>query len=159
MVSHWSLIDSKSPQVSRTLLSILADLNNAVVWMVFTPLLISKSSSPCTNPLVTVPRVQITIGITVTFSFFSSLARSRYLSFFSLSFNFTQWSSGTAKSIIRQVLFFFLLTITWFGRLAEIRWSVSISKSYRILCVSFSRDGFWVVHIPFVRMVEFKFLA
>ena len=31
MVFHWSLSDSKSPQISRTLLSILADLNNAVV--------------------------------------------------------------------------------------------------------------------------------
>ena len=30
MVSQWSLGDIKSPQVSRTLLSILADLNNAV---------------------------------------------------------------------------------------------------------------------------------
>ena len=32
MVFHWSLSDSKSPQVSRTLLNILAVLNNAVVW-------------------------------------------------------------------------------------------------------------------------------
>ena len=45
MVSHWSLRDNKSPQVSRTLLSILADLNNTVVWLVTTCLLISKSSS------------------------------------------------------------------------------------------------------------------
>ena len=36
MVFHWSLSDSKSPQVSRTLHSILAVLNNVVVWMVST---------------------------------------------------------------------------------------------------------------------------
>ena len=36
MVSHRSLSESKSPQVSRTLLCILAVLNNAVVWMVYT---------------------------------------------------------------------------------------------------------------------------
>ena len=36
MVFHWSLRDSKSPQISRTLLSIRAVLNNAVVWMVST---------------------------------------------------------------------------------------------------------------------------
>ena len=30
---HWSLIDSKSPQISRILLSILADFNNVVIWM------------------------------------------------------------------------------------------------------------------------------
>ena len=60
-----------SPQVSRTLLSILVDLNNAVVWMVSTRPPISKSSSPCTSLLVTVPRTSITSGITVTFMFHS----------------------------------------------------------------------------------------
>ena len=110
MAFHWSLSDSKSPQVSRTLLSILAVLNNAVVWMVSTRPPTSKSSSPFSNPLVTVPNAPITIGIIVTcmfHSFFSSLARSRYLSFFSHSFCFILWSAGTAKSTILQVLFFF----------------------------------------------------
>ena len=69
IVSHTSLSDSKSPQISRTLLSILADLNNAVVWMVSTRPLISKFSSPCSNPLVTVRRAPIPIGLTVTFMF------------------------------------------------------------------------------------------
>ena len=54
----------KSPLVSRTLLSILTDLNNAAVWMFSTRPLISKYYSPCTNPLVTVPRASITISIT-----------------------------------------------------------------------------------------------
>ena len=31
MVSHWSLSDSKTPQVVMTLLSILADLKNTEV--------------------------------------------------------------------------------------------------------------------------------
>ena len=31
MVFHWIVSDSKSPEVSKTLLSILTDLNNAVV--------------------------------------------------------------------------------------------------------------------------------
>ncbi len=64
---YWSLSVNKSLQVSRTLLSILADLNNAVVWMVTTPPLISKSPFPFINPSVTVPRAPITIGIIVTF--------------------------------------------------------------------------------------------
>ena len=63
--------DSKSPQVSRTLLSILAVLNNAVVWMVSTRPPTSKSSSPFSNPLVTVPNTPITIGIIVTCMFHS----------------------------------------------------------------------------------------
>ena len=85
MVFHWSLSDSKSPQVPRTRLSILAVLSNAVVWIVSTRPPTSKSSSPFNNPLVTVPNAPITIGTIVTFmfhSFFNSLARSRYLSFF-----------------------------------------------------------------------------
>ena len=101
---------SKSPQVSRTLLSILTDLNNAVVWMVSTSLLIPKSSSPFINLLVTVLRTPIIIGIIVTFMFhsffFNSLTRSRYLFFFSLSFNYILWSAGAAKFTILQVLFF-----------------------------------------------------
>ena len=90
MVFHCSLSESKSPQVSRTLLSILAVLNNAVVWMVSTRPPTSNSSSPFSNALVTVPNAPITIGIIVTCmfdSFFNSLARSRYLSFFSHSFS------------------------------------------------------------------------
>ena len=89
MVSLWSLSDRKSPQVSRTLFSILADLNNAVIWMVSTRPLISKSPSPCIKPLVIVSRTPITIGITVTFKFHSFLFLLQgpgiYLSFCFLS--------------------------------------------------------------------------
>ena len=80
--------------------------------------------------------------------FFNSLARSRYLSFFSHSFSFILWSAGTAKSTILQVLFF-LLIIIWSGLLAEIRWSVCTSKSHRSLCASFSRidAGLCIYHL------------
>ena len=103
MVFQWRLSDSKSPQVSRTLLSILAVFNNALVWMVSTRPPISKSSRPFNNPLLTVPKTPITIGIIVTFmfhSFSNSLAWSRYLSLFSRSFSFILWSAGIAKSTI-----------------------------------------------------------
>ena len=71
----------------------------------------------------------ITIGITVTFMFhrfFSSL--------FSLSFSFTLWSAGAAKSTIRLL------------RLDD---PFCIAKSQRILCVSFSRtdSGLCIYHI------------
>ena len=150
MVFQWSLSDSKS-QVSMTLLSILAVLNNAVVWMVSIRPLISKSYGPFSKPLVTVPNAPIT-------KFFNSLARSRYLSFFSYSFSFILWSTRTAKSTIVQVLFFLLIIIRS-GFLAKIRWSVCMSKSHRSLCVLFSRKGAGWVYIPFVGMVKFKFLA
>ena len=135
---HWSLSDSKSVQLSRTLLSILANLNNAVVRMIFTRLFISKSPSPFINTFLTVLRAPIIIAINVTFmflSFFSSLVRSRYLSFFSLPFNFALLSAGTAKSTILQVLFFYLLVIIRSGRLIKIIRSVCNSKSKRSLCV------------------------
>ena len=97
---HWNLSDKKSSQVSRTLLSILADLIYAVVWIVFICPLISKSSNPFANPLGIVPSAPITIGITVIFmfhSFFSPLARDRYSSFFSVSlsllYGMPRWQS------------------------------------------------------------------
>ena len=110
MVFHWSFNDSKSPQVSRIRQSILAVLNNVVVQIVSTRPPTSKSSSPFSNPLVTVWKAPITISILVTFMFnsffFNSLARSRYLSFFSYSLCFILWSAGTAKSTILKILFF-----------------------------------------------------
>ena len=86
---HWSLSHSKSPQVSRTLLSILAVLNNAVVRMVFICPPTSKSASPFHNPLVTEPKSPITIGIIVPFMFRSfsipKQGRDTYPSFHVLS--------------------------------------------------------------------------
>ena len=55
----WRQVSS-SP---RTVLSILADLNNAVIWIVSTRPLIFKSSSPLNNPSLTILRTPITIGI------------------------------------------------------------------------------------------------
>ena len=60
------------------------------------------------------------------YSFFDSLARSRYLSFFSLSFHFTLCLPGTAKFTILQILLLLLLLLRP-DRLAEIKWCVSIS--------------------------------
>ena len=131
MVLPWSLSDHTSPQVSRTRFRIWAVLSNAVVWILSSRPPIFKSSRPFNNPLVIVPNAPITIGTIVTFmfhSFFNSLARSRYLSFFSLSFRFILWSAGTAKSTILQILFFFLLIIMRSGLLTGIMWSVCIKR-------------------------------
>ena len=102
----WSWNNSKSPQVSRTLLNILSDVNDTVVWMV---------SSPCTNPLVIVSNTPVIIGITNIFMlhvfFFSSLARSRYLSVFRF-----HSISPCGQPV---VTLFLLLTITRSYRLTE----------------------------------------
>ena len=59
-------------------------------------------------------------------SFFNSLTRSRFISFFSHSFSFILWSAGTAKSTILPVLFFFffffcllLLDLAFWSRLGD----------------------------------------
>ena len=82
--------------ISRTLLSILADLSSAVVWVV-SVLQVSSWSSFFSRFYRSVPRTLTINSITVTFmfhNFFSSLARSRYLSSFSLYFSFTLWSDN-----------------------------------------------------------------
>ena len=93
VVFHRIMGDNKSLKVSRTLESILADIDNGF-----------DSPSDLQLPLSlleTVPSSPTTIGITVTFIFdslFSSLARSKHLFIFSLSYIFTQSSTETAKS-------------------------------------------------------------
>ena len=87
MVFRWSLCDNKSPQVSMTLLSILADLDNAVVKMVSARPPISESSNPLTKSLTNVPSAPITTGITVTFMFHSFLVFRQGLGTY-LSFRF-----------------------------------------------------------------------
>ena len=154
MVFHWSLSD-KSLRVSRTLLNSLGDLNNTVVWMVFTNPLISKSSNPYTNPLVIVSSAPITLGITVTFMFHNFCcfpARSRYfLSFPFLSVLLCDQLERENPLIGNFFFFFFLQTIKRSGRLTEIKWSVCIWKVHRILCVSISRmDSMLCIYHLFV---------
>ena len=123
MVFHWSLSDSKSPQVS----SILAVLNNGVVWMVSSRL--SKSSIPFSNPIVTVRKAPITIGIIATcmfHSFFQFPNKVEVLIFFFTFFQFYFVISRDKKVdyFAISLFFLFLLIIIRSGLLAEIRWSV-----------------------------------
>ena len=113
MVFHWSLSDNKSPQVFRTLLSILAVLSNADIWIVSTRPPTSKSSRPFYNPLVIVPKASIKTGTFVTFMFhcfFNSLARSRYLSSFShfQFYSVVGWDSKV-DNFPNSLIFSFLL--------------------------------------------------
>ena len=57
MAFPWGLSDSKSPGLIS---SILVELNNAVIFMVSTPI-------HRTNSLVTVPNAPVAIAITVIF--------------------------------------------------------------------------------------------
>ena len=64
VVFHWSLGDSMSAQISRT-------LNNTEVWMASIPPLISSSYNLFSNPLGTVQSEPIITGISVTLIFYS----------------------------------------------------------------------------------------
>ena len=167
MVFHWCLRDCKSPRVSGTLLSILAVLNNVVVWMVSTRPPTSNSSSPFSNTLVTVPNAPITIGTIVTFIFhrflffFNSLARSRYFPRFAFFQVYSVVSRDSkVDNFANSIFFFFLLIIIKSGRLSEIGWSVCMSKSLWILCVLFSRTGdeLYIYHLFVGSNFNFNYL-
>ena len=132
MVFYWNFSENESPQVSRNLLSILADLKNAVVLIVPTSPLISKSSCPCINPLVTVPRAPNTICITVTFMFHGFLIPWQDPCTF-LLFTLFQFYSVVCRDskVFNFASSLFLLIIIRSASLADISWSVGISKSHR----------------------------
>ena len=121
-----------SLQASRTYLSILADLNYAVIWTVSIRPSISNSSRPFSKPLENVPSVQVIIGITVTYIFhnFLSFLASIYLSFRFLWFSL----SGSKKRQNPQYSLFSFLKKLLLGQdlLVEIRWSVCTSESWEI---------------------------
>ena len=141
MVFHWSLSDSMSPQVSRTLLSILAVLNNAVVWMVSTRPPTSKSFSPFNNPFLTVPNAPTTISIIVIFMFHSFFFFPSKVKVLTLLFNFFQFYSVVSRyyRVDNFASSLFLLITIRSDLLAEIWRCVCMSKFHRSLCVSFSR--------------------
>ena len=75
----------------------------------------------------------------ISTTFFSFVARSKYMSIFSFSLIFSLWSARTARSIRRHILFIFLsfsflLINTRSGLLIGIRWSMNISKYQWIIC-------------------------
>ena len=107
-----SVYDGKSPHVSWTLHSILADLNNTVVWMLAISLPISNFSDSISIPFETFPSAPITNSISVTLVFFSFLrpqARSKYLYVFLPPLIFSLWSGGMAKSTVSRFCFLFSL--------------------------------------------------
>ena len=160
MVFYWSMSDSKSPQVTRTHLSILTDRNNAIALI---SLPFSNSSSPISMRLWTVPCAPITIGVTVSLifhSFLGSLARSKYFSIFSLSLTFNQWSAGMTKSTFRLVLFFLLGLVFYLllGLVFRLMFCLYVKFPEEFMCFVIL-DGFWFVYKLYGSILKFQFLA
>ena len=133
MVFPWSLSNSKSPQVSRTLLGILANLND-VDLMMFNCSLISNLPFllPILWGLFQVHQLQLPLPSPScsTVVVFSSLQSSDIYLFFRLLLILRCGLPGQQSSLFswfsNSFFLFLLLTITRTGRLAEIRWSVCI---------------------------------
>ena len=155
MVFHRSL---------RTVLSILAVLNNAVVLMVSACPPTSNSPSPFNSPLVTILNAPITIGIIVTFMLHSFFKFPSKVEVLILLFTFFQFYSVVNRyrkvNNFANSLFFLLITIRS-GLLAEFRSSVCMSMSQRSLYVSFSWTGvgFCIYHLFVVSKFNFLHIS
>ena len=95
----------------------------------------------------------------MSFSFFNSLASTKYLSFFSHSLSFILWSAGTVKSTILEILFFLLLLLIIMrsGLLVVLRWSC-VCQSPIGAYVSFSRTSAWLCIYPLFLRSNLNFL-
>ena len=147
MVFHWSLSDSESPQVSRFIFSILADLNNAVVWMVSTCHLNSKSSCPIINPLVTVSLQLVTVPlqlVKMSFSysivFFSIPLEGGGIYPFFTFFQFYSMVSRDSRVNVSFESFFFTL------ELADVFFtSYQVSRTLHSILLDLSNSIVWLV--------------
>ena len=134
---YWRLRDNKFPRVTRTLLSILADLSHVVVWMVLIIPLIYTSTSLFFRFLRTILSAPNTL--TLTFQFFSFLWQDPSICLFVFAFFYFHslvCQNGKIHKTADSLTFLLINTRT--GLLARIRWSVCISESQRMLWVSFS---------------------
>ena len=159
MIFPGSLSDSKSLQVCRTLLSILTDLNNVVVWKVSTRTLISKSSSHCTNPLVTIPKSTIYNWYNRHFHVPQFFQFPRKVQVIIPLFAFIHFYSVVRQDskVYNSTSSFFFSIIIRSGCLTKFRRSVCISKSLS-LCFTFSRTNSWlcIYHLSvMVKVAEF----
>ena len=115
---------------------------------------------PFNNPLLTIPKAPITIGIIVTsifHSFFNSLARSRYWSFFSHSVLFCGQPGQQSRQFAISLFFFcwLLLGLVLWPILGDP--CVCQSPVGVYMCYFLGKVLGWYGQI--VGMVKFKFFA
>ena len=116
---------------------------------------------PLSFLLVTVPRAPITIAITITIMFYSFFIFLQgpgiYLSlrFFFFQFYYVVRRDSKVYNSA-STLFLLLFNIIKFIRLAKICLYLKILENFVRLIL---QDRFWVVHLLFVHMVKFQFLA
>ena len=84
MIFHKNLRDSKNPRGSRTLLSILSNLDNSVIWIVSIIPLICSSAS--------LFLVTLKIGSTITFMFYTFNNDNNNLSILHRAIGLVSWA-------------------------------------------------------------------
>ena len=131
--------------VSRTLLSILADLNKVIV---------SSSDFRFFSSLYqafTVRSESVNYTIILILHYFPrSHTKSKYFFIFLLTLAFP-----LCDPLGRQSPFFGIITMS--GLLYGIWWSF-LSQNPKEFCAS-QKDRFWFVHLPLFSLIKFKFLA
>ena len=158
--------DSMSPHVSRTLLSILADLNNAIFWMfsAFPPIFIIPN--PMAKLLKIVPNVSITSGDTVTFQFLRFLVQWQDLSicpFFAFfDFHSVVDRDGEIRGLSGLFFPFFFLFSFFFFFIVNYHYSCRDLVNCLYLKIPMNsvhlifQNVFWFLHIPSGSMVKFN---
>ena len=148
MVFHWSLSDSKSSHVSRTVLGIPTDLYSIVVSMVSARPLTSKSSSTFQNLLVTESIEPIAVVTFMFQSFFFQFPSK--VEVFILLFTFFHFYSVFSRNnkvhnFAISLFFFFDYCMVWSsGRDLVIRLYLKIPVEFvRVIL----QDRCWVVYL------------
>ena len=136
MVVLWSLCDRKFLHVYRTLLSILAEFNNDVKWMV---------------------SIRPPIFNFVFHSIHGYLSNSKYLSLFSLWFSLC-CSLGQQSPVYCNFSFLFVLLYKGWssGQLLVIYLYIKILENFVLLIL---QGGFSFMNVVFGSMFKFHFLA
>ena len=126
-----------------TLLSILAYLNNAVVWIGSArPSIFNSSNSPTTLTNLWRPFQERQLQLVLPLLSYSTVLSGKVLVlvflFAVFAFHSVVHWDGKVHKTVGSLYFFISLIITRSGYLSEIKGSIHISKSQRILWVSFS---------------------
>ena len=109
MVFRWSLSDKKSPEVSRTLLSILANLNIILIWIVS---IRPQNFNLFFKPLGAVPSAPIIIGIITVLLFCFNIIGS-YMLFLLLLEDIQFHSLFSSLQVIVSLRFFLKIFTLW----------------------------------------------
>ena len=137
MVFPGSLSDSGLSLLVITFLSLLVSLPN-LSRSLRVHLLQLVSPSPSRSKVILSDKIYVDIYI---------------FSFFYRFYSVVHWYRTVYYSAGSR----FLLTTTWSGRLAEVRW-LFVSQNSRELCLIL-QDRYWFVHIPLSHVVSFFFFC